>query len=71
MQDDNTLYTPIPEEVVEQAATICDEEDNSFRRVWNAGQGFKSAGMTPLYLLNNEEMMLFVVAAETFGKKLN
>jgi hypothetical protein len=65
-------YTQIPEDVVEQAAEMCsDDENNSFYRVWNAGQGYKSAGMTPIYLLDQSAMQLIVVAAETFGKKLN
>ena len=67
-----TVYVPIPEEIVKEAATICsDDEDNSFFKVWNAGQGFKSAGMTPIYLLDQMSMQLIVVAAETFGKKLH
>lgn len=65
-------YLPIPEEVVKEAASMCsDVEDNSFFKVWNAGQGFKSAGMTPIYLLDQSVMQLIVVAAETFGRKLH
>ena len=67
-----TQYTQIPEEVVQQAAEMCsDDENNSFFRIWNVGQGYKSAGMTPIYLLDQTVMQLFVVAQETFGKKLN
>lgn len=67
-----TIYIPIPEEIVKEAADICSDDDsNSFFQVWNAGQGFKSAGMTPIYLLDKEMMQLIVVAAETFGKKLH
>ena len=67
-----TLYLTIPEEIVEEAANICsDDENNSFFKVWNAGQGFKSAGMTPIYLLDQNVMQLLVVAQETFGKKLH
>ena len=65
-------YTQIPEDVIAQAAEMCaDDVENSFYRVWNAGQGYKSAGMTPIYLLDQSVMQLIVVAAETFGKKLN
>lgn len=68
----NGQYTQIPEDVVAQAAEMCsDDEHNSFFKVWNAGQGYKSAGMTPIYLLDQSAMQLIVVAAETFGKKLH
>jgi len=67
-----TQYITIPEDVVEQAASICgDDPDNSFFKIWNTGQGFKSAGMTPVYLLDQLKMQLVVVAQETFGKKLH
>jgi hypothetical protein len=72
METDTIMYITIPEDIVEEAAEICKDDDaNSFRQVWNAGQGFKSAGMTPIYLLNQMGMKLIVVAAETFGKKLH
>jgi hypothetical protein len=61
----------IPEEVVAEAASSFGEEDNNFRRMWEAGQEYKLAGMTPIYLLDQERMDLYVVAAETYGKKLN
>jgi hypothetical protein len=65
-------YTQIPEDVIEQAAQMCsDDVNNSFYKVWNAGQGFKSAGMTPIYLLDQKVMQLIVVTTETFGKKLH
>jgi hypothetical protein len=65
-------YIQIPEYVVSQAAEMCsDDKHNSFQKVWIAGQGYKSAGMTPIYLLDQSSMQLIVVAAETFGKKLN
>ena len=65
-------YITIPEDAVKEAANICsDDEQNSFLKVWNAGQGYKSAGMTPIYLLDQSVMQLIVVAKETFGKKLN
>jgi hypothetical protein len=65
-------YAQIPEEIVKQSADFCKEdENNGFIRVWRAGQEYKSAGMTPIYLLDQSLMQLIVVAAETFGKKLN
>ena len=62
----------IPEDTVKEAADLCaDDKDNSFFRVWTTGQEYKSAGLTPVYLLNKEKMQLYVIAAETYGKKLH
>lgn len=65
-------YVIIPESVVEQAAEACkDDPDNNFLKVYNAGQEFKSAGLTPIYLLDQDYMDLFVIAKETYKKKLH
>ena len=65
-------YAVIPESIVEEAADACkDDPDNNFLKVYNAGQEFKSAGLTPIYLLDEFYMNLFVVAKETYKKKLN
>lgn len=62
----------IPEEIVKRAADHCkDDDQNNFLRIWNTGQEFRSAGLTPIYFLDQEHMDLFVIAEETFGKKLN
>jgi len=62
----------IPEDTVKEAADLCaDDKDNSFFRVWTTGQEYKSAGLTPVYLLNREKMQLYVIAAEIYGKKLH
>jgi hypothetical protein len=62
----------IPEEIVKQAADYCkDDEGNNFLKIWKTDQEYKSAGLTPIYYLDEEHMDLFVIAEETFGKKLN
>jgi len=62
----------IPEEIVKQAADHCkDDSKNNFLKIWTSGQEYRSAGLTPIYFLDQENMDLFVVAEETFGKKLN
>jgi len=67
-----TTFIIIDEDTVQKAAEYCqDDEMNSFRRIWKVGQEYKEAGMTPVYLLDQSEMQLTVVAGETFGKKLN
>ena len=65
-------YAIIPESIVMEAAEACkDDPDNNFLKVYNAGQEFKSAGLTPVYLLNQSYMDLFVIAKETYKKKLH
>lgn len=62
----------IPEHIVEKAAEHCKDDDkNNFLKMLNVGQEYKSAGLTPIYFLDQEHMDLFVIAAELFGKKLN
>jgi len=66
------MYLQIPEQIVRDGAESCaDDPDNGFLRVLKAGAEFKEAGMTPVYLLDQEYQDLVVVAAETFKKKLN
>ena len=65
-------YVIIPESVVEEAAEACKEDqENSFLKVLKAGKEFQAAGLTPIYLLEHGHQDLFVVAQETFKKKLH
>jgi hypothetical protein len=65
-------YVVIPEEVVKQAANDCrDNEQNGFLKVLIAGNEYKKAGLTPIYILDQNFMDLVVVAKETFQKKLH
>lgn len=65
-------FVIIPEHVVESAAAaIADDPNNSFYTILRGGQEFKDAGMTPIYILDRDNMNVQVVAEETFGKKLN
>ena len=65
-------YVVIPETVIKEAAdAMVDDPQNNFVKVWNAGQEFKAAGLTPIYLLNEIYMDLFVIAKETYKKKLH
>jgi len=62
----------IPESIVEEAAEACkDDKDNNFKKVLNAGQEFKAAGLTPIYVLDEHYMDLVVIAKELYRKKLN
>jgi hypothetical protein len=66
-------YLVVPEEAVKQAVEFFErlKEPSNFLNVYNAGQEFKSAGLTPIYLLDQAHMDLFVVAKETYKKKLH
>jgi hypothetical protein len=62
----------IPESVVLEAAEACkDDPQNNFLKVYNAGQEFKAAGLTPIYVLDEQYMDLVVIAKELYKKKLN
>jgi hypothetical protein len=67
-------YKVIPEHIMEASAETAiqmGESDNSFSRMLLAAKEFKEANMTPIFLLDAKNMDVFVVAKETFGKKLN
>lgn len=65
-------YVSVPEDVIASAAAyMADEPDNSFATVLESGRLFREAGMTPLYILDKDNMNVHVVAKETFGKKLH
>mgnify|MGYP003351247148 CR=1 FL=1 len=61
----------VPEDIVEYCAEACsDVEDNSFRRILDAGYEFKEAGLTPVYLCSTTLQDLFVTTKEKLQKKL-
>jgi hypothetical protein len=62
----------VPEQIVIAAweAVECDEE-SGFGKVIRASLEFKSANMTPVFILNRSNMEIYCVARETFGKKLH
>lgn len=67
-------YKIIPEHIMAASADMAieaGESDNSFSRMLLAAQEFKSANMTPMFLLDSSNMDVFCVARETFGKKLH
>jgi hypothetical protein len=67
-------YKIIPEHIMESSAKMAlemGESDNSFSRMLLAAQEFREAEMTPMFILDAKNMDVFVVARETFGKKLH
>lgn len=62
----------IPENIVMASASFMeDEPDNNFKKILEAASEYKKADMTPVYILDKDTMNIYVVALETFGKKLN
>jgi hypothetical protein len=45
--------------------------DNSFTAVLSKVEAFKNAEMTPLILMNTTNYDVYVIAAETYNKKLH
>jgi len=62
----------IPEEVIRQAVKfIPEEEESGMRTVLVAADEYKAANMTPIFIMDRNSMAIYVVAEETFGKKLH
>lgn len=62
----------VPENIVISAAAAIPEDlDNSFIRILKVADEYKSANMTPIYILDRNKMDIYVAAKETFGKKLH
>ena len=47
------------------------DEENSFRNILNAGNEFKEAGLTPVFLCSETLKDLFVTTKEKIQKKLH
>jgi hypothetical protein len=62
----------IPEDVLRQAVDyIPEDEESGIRIVLEAANDFKAANMTPIFIMDRYTMSIYVVAKETFGKKLH
>lgn len=71
---DMSTYKIIPEHVMEasaESAISMGESDNSFSRMLLAAAEYKKAEMTPMFILDMQNMDVYCVAKETFGKKLH
>ena len=64
-------YVIVPEDIIEQAASAFNGEENNFSRLLLTADEFRDAELTPMFILNNRTMELLVVCKETFNKKLN
>lgn len=62
----------VSEEVIRDAVKyIPEDEESGMRTVLVAADEYKAANMTPIFILDKYSMSIYVVAEETFGKKLN
>ena len=72
--NDMSAYKVIPEHIMQASAETLigsGESDNSFSRMLLLAEEYKKAEMTPMFVLDVNNMDVYVVAKETFGKKLN
>jgi hypothetical protein len=71
---DMSSYKVIPEHIMQSSAETLigsGESDNSFSRMLLLAEEYKKAEMTPMFVLDAKNMDVYVVAKETFGKKLH
>jgi hypothetical protein len=62
----------ISEKILREAVQyIPEDEDSGMRTVLMAADEYKAANMTPIFILDKYTMSIYVVAEETFGKKLH
>jgi len=62
----------IPENVVRLAAAyIPDDEESGLRTVLKAADEYTAANLTPIFILDQDNMDIMVVCKETFGKILH
>ena len=62
----------IPEKTIREAVKyIPADEESGMRTVLKAADEYKAANMTPIFILDKYSMSIYVVAEETFGKKLH
>lgn len=62
----------VSEEVIRDAVKyIPEDEESGMRTVLVAAEEYRAANMTPIFILDKYSMSIYVVAEETFGKKLH
>jgi Mg/Co/Ni transporter MgtE len=62
----------VPESTLRQVADyIPQEEESGIRRVLKAAEEYRAANMTPIFILDQQNMDVLVVCKETFGKRLH
>ena len=62
------IFEILPENRIKAAAEIMDEGDNSFASLLKHGQEFKSADLTPIYILNSHTSEVYVTSVERMNQ---
>ena len=68
--DDSSLIV-VPEHAVKSAAVFVGTPDSSFVKVLDKVSAFRKAEMTPIILMDPIDLNVYVVALETYNKKLH
>ena len=67
-----TNMIEVDEKIIREAVQyIPDNEESGMRTVLVAADEYKAANMTPIFIMDKHSMSIYVVAKETFGKKLH
>jgi hypothetical protein len=62
----------VSEKVVVAAWMALDQDDDSsFGRLLKVSDEYKAANMTPVFILDKDNMTIYCAARETLGKKLH
>lgn len=59
----------IPEESIKEAAEICPDLDNNFYKLLEYGKEFKSADLTPIYIMDVNSYDVYVTSKERVDKR--
>lgn len=62
----------VPESILLQAVRyIPEDEESGIRTVLLAADEYRAANLTPVFILDHDNMNILVVCKETFGKRLH
>lgn len=68
----NSRFLLVPEKtIIEASNEMIDEPDNAFKRALKDAQIYRNANLTPIFLLDQKNMILSTSAEEIWGKKLH
>jgi hypothetical protein len=57
--------------IIDSAELLRGDANNIFKRILEDGNKFKEAGLTPVYMYNQDTAYISLFALETFNKKLH
>ena len=73
MEEELPILQIVPERVVKDAARVLEQEEthNSFTYALETGKVFRENNLSPVYLLDNESMSIYVTSKERLKKKFH